>query len=1502
MKNYVKRFVSIVLCICMLAGMIFTGGGLEALADSMNIGTTDAVDLNPKNLSAELGTAENPFTILEIVPEYSHAQIGYMIPGCEPVDIQKAGQDDFAYSNYINDLINQGVLSVSDQEETNCYLEDIPYGAEINPYNDNGVFSAYVAQNRKDISISSNAKTYNCWTVQSNAKQKQEGYYKKTESGSGAFKRNEDGNFSYAEVKGKQETGNIYEDEGCYQWVRQDFPAGVSDGMEDDEKVWKIREVSYTFIIKYHVYQNNDVFIQNIYGVSSQNFKTQVITLTTEDLKKKENIEWIKYADLITIHDDRAQKAMAQIWNTANGLDASKGIDTTFADKDLGYDATMAIMERMSSDNPAAMIMDATATFGAGDETNVHKLYIMLMQFEPTVFMQWFGAKDGDNYKYLLRGENDKVVYKPEYKDEVITSWNQDTFKNSPTDSSLSLINLMRFGNIHSGGYNVVDHIYTYQGDKSMFQEFTGGSIGYHEPNQYNTTNVTDDAFYYYEYVDGQRPEKLDTLDALYYILRGDVNYQTKLRILEIQPCDEFIYGSEGWEVYYQSLLPWYCPKRDKESWLNDPNLLQVDTMPIWEFIGSTGTYDYGTGEVLTCESSDDLISKYDLIIIGANQNETNGKNGYNDWTLRNYIYTSVGDRVATSSYKNWSTAESVLITSEARYSAIDITLKKLLELQDFTSAGKPIVVDDGLYNSWDLSLNSYKIDKNSKMYEFLRGKDSDDGIYVRNHMSTAKMKNDLLKSICKLEFVEGGYPVEYVGDETSGALVEKYNPSSTLNYKFRIIGGTNTSEDTKYTIYLNTDKNGDGVYGGSLKQLSEVENMKIATNDSDLQVDTSEAAITRDQNLNIKSSSGAVKNGELKANTWYTISYTLPSNQKGIIPWKLEVASVSNPKLRSSAIDYTAIKCSENDKVKINVLQMNLTQDMDDAAYTAYSTYFTNNVVDISRSVGKNKYDSSYSSDYAYTEHSKVLSETLSPGQESTVNNFEKYLEPVNEFEVNIQFMYNSDWKTLFNGSNEQENLENWKDFMTQYDMLIFGFQDVAMFTANKVFREGLEDYIEQGKSVIFSHDMVQSQITNKYESERSDDYKIANQWLRTVTGQRSVTYELKDGVYTPVANSSEYCDNALQLVLRAYSDYSGYNSIVPKTLNSDSKHNKYLSSLPKLDRTSELASTPSKNYRGWYSYSSSVGEGLLETSFVKIANNGQITTYPYNIPDEIEVLQTHVQNYALNLEFIEDGDVNVWYNLTDNHDEDVIDNLITTGQTQFVYNNNDLYSAKSGDSRNNFYIYNKGNITYTGLGHGKSRDSANYAYMTDDEIKLFINTMISAYRQPEAAPYAIVENADAMPQSGSDALFYLEYDETEPSATLDGKIIYEDGNPFLKVQFNLEDDSVNPDISKEYFVYFVVDGEVKEYKLDGFTSVELEVKDVSSKTGKGYKVDKEYVGSDTMLTVYIPYEDIVSKNGQLSLNLCTYAKYFKNGKMVTTTHSKTNVTTMYLPLFNLN
>lgn len=337
MKNHVKKIVSIALCICMFIGMAWNGGGLEALATSLNLSTNKVTDLQPKDPNAELGTPANPFTILEIVPEYSHAQIGYMIPGCEPLDIQTVGQEYEGYSQLSGNLGQQGVLDITETEVKDCYLEDIPYGAELN--NNDQAAVNYVKNNRSDITVVSKNKGFGCWLVQDYNKHYIQGYYAKTTAGSGPFKQNADGSFSFAEVKGKQgEDHNIYEDAGCYQWIKQDFPSGISDGSKEDDKVWKIREVPYLFNYKTYVYKNNDIFIKHVYGKSSDNFQTQVITLTTEDLSDKKNQEWIKYADLITIHDSRAQTGIAKLWNVAHGLNESDGVYTTFANKDLGYD------------------------------------------------------------------------------------------------------------------------------------------------------------------------------------------------------------------------------------------------------------------------------------------------------------------------------------------------------------------------------------------------------------------------------------------------------------------------------------------------------------------------------------------------------------------------------------------------------------------------------------------------------------------------------------------------------------------------------------------------------------------------------------------------------------------------------------------------------------------------------------------------------------------------------------------------------------------------------------------------------------------------------------------------------------------------------------------------------------------------------------------------------------------------------------------------------------
>jgi hypothetical protein len=104
---------------------------------------------------------------------------------------------------------------------------------------------------------------------------------------------------------------------------------------------------------------------------------------------------------------------------------------------------------------------------------------------------------------------------------------------------------------------------------------------------------------------------------------------------------------------------------------------------------------------------------------------------------------------------------------------------------------------------------------------------------------------------------------------------------------------------------------------------------------------------------------------------------------------------------------------------------------------------------------------------------------------------------------------------------------------------------------------------------------------------------------------------------------------------------------------------------------------------------------------SSVRTVNKAQINSYPYGLNDQITVATTHTQWYQLNLE---DEEITPWYNLNGNSNLD------------------------SGDSRNNYYTYSRRNITYSGTGH-----TSNYS---EEEFKLFVNTIIKASRGANTAP----------------------------------------------------------------------------------------------------------------------------------------------------------------------
>jgi hypothetical protein len=185
-------------------------------------------------------------------------------------------------------------------------------------------------------------------------------------------------------------------------------------------------------------------------------------------------------------------------------------------------------------------------------------------------------------------------------------------------------------------------------------------------------------------------------------------------------------------------------------------------------------------------------------------------------------------------------------------------------------------------------------------------------------------------------------------------------------------------------------------------------------------------------------------------------------------------------------------------------------------------------------------------------------------------------------------------------------------------------------------------------------------------------------------------------------------------------------------------------------------------------------------ETSNVSQVNKGQITTYPYNVNTEafsasgsyigsggsyMQIGRTHEQYFQINMNT---DDIVVWY-------------CLSSGGTD----NNSYYDDVPNDCVNSYYIYNKGNVTYSGVGHssdaGLYGSGASQEYV--NEAKLFVNTMIAAYQSGEQRPGVSIKqdalgtadlNEKLMPVDVGDGSGDGVVLETELDPMDDGRIIY--------------------------------------------------------------------------------------------------------------------------------
>lgn len=1373
MKKTMKRRLSGILCVILAVSLYFGSvvSDVQAMSVANNTSPETKGSYTQKNEDALLGTAENPFTILEIVPNRSLARIGYLIPGCEPIDMSELQKNGNMLGTYRSMFCtqNDGTPVATAQEVHELkFADQLPAGATVRkPWMD---VDTVMSMAPADINWVEQETQYGMWKYRASAYE-ESGYYQYVPEGTGVFDLAEP-----EQAGGEPKFVYNQQHTGAYIWVEAENVDGIGTDYTANQ-IWTTRKENYYFEYQELEITNNDLLITDTFNsTTEEGFVSQVITMEPKDLESDENVALIDSADLIVIIQD-TEGDISNLWN-AHHDDGQEDVDVYNVPKrfddnlgtDLPWKAVKRIAERQASEDPAAIVLDKT-TYDNSPATNLSKLGIMLLQYEPSLFVDCFFDSIDQNGVYT--DENGKRHSK----------W---VCSESPQQNTFD-ISLATNKNIYIRPI-VTENVYTYNGHNVF-------THGYAEKKYYEDVDNSL-AFDYFEELYGERPQMLSSREFVQYILNG-YTYKKTMRILEVEPTNSFIYPGDdyldkddSWIEYYRALLPWM--KGDFKEMAKEGKL-EIVTMPSWEFIGKI----------------EDLNAEYDMIVFGPKQNAANGSEGYNDTNMNGLIYSGIGDLVVKneSGTRQFQDRE-MQSSSTLRYSGNDLTEKKFVEVKNFINAGKPVVVDGVFYEkAGGLSTNQVSkitVDESSYAYQLfsLAGTEEGQGIFVTDRLDKAAMKKLLAREKCGIEFYTAdggnGYPVEYTYETKSDGSINgdtvTYVNSRTFAYQFRIVG----TQSQTYGVKLYIDRNGDGIYKGSLK-----ENVLSVSEDEPEEI--KELQIT-DMYGNPVDANG------LKAGVWYRVSRELPENYVGILPWKLEVFDTSNTMIRDNVVKYSAIKTTAQNREKIKVLQMNLTVNMNSSQPSG-----------------------------------GIMATEGYGSNDPNAKKFQKYLGAVSDFDVNVELLTNQSWAAMFyvepvtlkaDGSNraqynaylkaKEQKIEEWKTYLDNYDMLIIGFMDSGAFTNDEVFQAGFEYFVEEDKSVILSHDLVKDETT-KYNNKTKHKQTVYDDELRNLLSQRrynSSTIMLQGREVPLVLESTiqafettgvatEYRGNLGVWDISSITTTNEEGELIPNYGdNSTDYYIKYGPTGANINAKSDRDSWIKNPNFAW---------GTGTTTYVNINNSGQITNYPYKIPDLIEVAQTHEQWCQLNLD---DEDMVVWYSLTDQYTKNYADEAEKISRTSYKNDTQKLgrgvYSSRESDVRNSFYIYNVGNITYTGMGHSGP------AVLPDDEVKLFVNTMISAYRAVSDNPYAEVTNADKVENNKNDVYLYVPVDQANFDYTDDSRT----------VEFKVTDPSWLQSGDKNTYLQFVTDESGSElatpetlYSSD--TSQVVDTTEISISTG---------------------------------------------------------------------
>lgn len=845
------------------------------------------------------------------------------------------------------------------------------------------------------------------------------------------------------------------------------------------------------------------------------------------------------------------------------------------------------------------------------------------------------------------------------------------------------------------------------------------------------------------------------------------VTVKSSIRVLDLEPCYDF---SDALKSELQTAVV----NMMGMTGIYDASAINIKQMSSAEFIGKI----------------EDLNEKYDMIYLGARVGKMNTENGvtvYNDPQMKGLIYSHVGDYYDYATKTDTENVTQARETYNARHRLQDSSLDhrktndddptnksadvyrgpgndmnstRYEEFCQFIEAGYPVVIADTFIKVDNNNIpvaSTATLDKNSyfyKLVDFALQKD-ENGQYLywqKNIFTESQLKdntadtklgttlsarrslfcNYLNLSKLSVNWVTtygAAYPQELKYNSkqngaSNGGSLEKIDGKYQLQYIFNLQNDAAISQTgTTYDCKLFVDKNADGRFSGS-------DYVEGKTYTSSEEVSGLTVYIRKGDEWN-KVDPIATANGnryELRTGETYRVIRALPEEYVGVIPWKLVFYDNADRLVRTAKSGYTSVP-QQNGKKTIRVLQL-LSDDNrnnwnlhDDSTFSNYINGLTDWNVSID------------SMTVTY-----LVNDKLKIGGTS---------------DTDIQRIYQ-----------ESYNL------FQQYDMLILGFGDAYRFGytygASDVYYNRLDnvkrnlavgwavrDYIESGKSILFTHDTTSYVNNIKSAIQWNDDGHAENNntnyWYWGYEFNKTIRASvgldrygaLKEYYQQRVENSTgeeqkrdqEYLNTLKSYTFDEIKEPNSDNDLMQKEGLTKYTVVRFLRSYLEDLRTTNSSEVwfpvknsllrqagydngkdPDWNHPSNLLMGDYAGSSLIATQ----VNEGQITQYPYQISakEQLEISNTHYQWLQPNMELDRNGDgkndIVVWYCIS--------------GVAEGNYQKTNIYNITPNDVVNNYYIYTMGNVTYSGAGHSKpSKES---------EIKLFVNTMIAAYNAGVTAP----------------------------------------------------------------------------------------------------------------------------------------------------------------------